>query len=95
MLEHHADAQIAGNRGRGNRNRRALPAYLAVVGLERAVENLDEGGFPSAVLAEQRMNLARENIEFDAVIGDEIAKPLDDAARFEKMPARCRRRRRV
>ena len=57
-----------------------MHANRARIRLLQAREDADEGRLSRAILAEQDMNLAGENIERDIVVGDNAGKPLDDAA---------------
>ena len=61
-------------------DRLALPADLALVGLQHAIDDLDQGALAGAVLAEQRVDLAGQDGEVDAVVGEAARKLLDDAA---------------
>ena len=84
MLEHHADAERA-RLGRITDGRRpALPVHGARVRLERAIEYFHKRRLAGAVFAEKRVDLARMHGEVDAVVRDEAAKALDDAARLQK-----------
>src|SRR6476619_2242771 len=58
----------------------ALPGDLARGRLDDAVEDLDEGRLAGAVLAEERVDLAAPDREVDAVVGEEPAVALGDAA---------------
>ena len=44
---------------------------------------------PAPILAQQRVDLARQQIEIDAGIGDDAGKALDDAAHFDDSVDRC------
>ena len=59
VLEHHADAEMAGGGRVGDGDRLALPADLALGRLQGAVDDLDQGRLAGAVLAEQRVDFAR------------------------------------
>ena len=89
MLEHHAYAERARRRGRGDGERPAFPGDRALIGLQGAIEHFDEGGFAGAVLAQKGVDLAGLDIEIDAVIGGEIAEALDDPARREPRKLRA------
>ena len=71
--------RLAGGRGVGDGDRLALPADLARGRLQRAVDDLDQRRLAGAVLAEQRVDLARRDGEVDAVVGPERAEILGDA----------------
>ena len=49
---------------------RAVQPDLALVGLVEAVEHAHQRALAGAVLAEQRVHLARPDVEVDAVVGD-------------------------
>ncbi len=80
MLEDDTDAERARRARVGQRDGLALPEDLAGVGLQQAVEHLDQGRLARAVLAEQRVDLAGVDAEVDAVVGDQRAKALDEVA---------------
>ena len=67
LLVNAGDAQFA--RGGGREVADWLPRYFnrSAVGLMRAGDDLDEGGFSRAVLAEQGVNLARAQVERHAL----------------------------
>ena len=83
MLEHHADAQPAGARRIGDDGLHPLPQDLAGIGVQHAVDDLHQRGFAGAVLAQQRMDLARLQDEIDAVVRQTARKALGDAAQFK------------
>ena len=68
----------------GEAGRAALDQHLAAVRLDDAGEDVHQGRFAGAVLAEQRMNFAALEIEVDAAQGLHAAKALDDAAHRQK-----------
>src|SRR3546814_9846409 len=53
-------------------------------GLVQAIQDLAERRFARAVFAEQRVDLALAKRKVDAVVGDQRAKLLDDAAHFDR-----------
>ncbi len=59
VLEHHADADPAGGVGIGEGDGLAVPDDLAFVGVEDAVDDLDQGGFAGAVFAQQCVDFTR------------------------------------
>jgi hypothetical protein len=69
VLEHHPDTQAAGVAWRGNGYGGAGEPDLTGVGLIIAVDDLAEGAFAGAVLAEQRDHLAGMDDEGVDVIG--------------------------
>ena len=79
MLEHHADAERARLGRPGQHDLLPHPAQFAVARLDEAVHDLDQRRFAGAVLAEQRVDLGREKIEVDGVVGEKIAVSLADA----------------
>jgi hypothetical protein len=83
VLEHHADAQPARLGRRVAAERRALPEHLAGVRLDHAVDDLHQGALAGAVLAQERVNLARGDLEVDAVVGQHARKALGDPAQLE------------
>src|SRR5262249_21734731 len=56
---------------------------LATVRLQKAVEDVHQGGLACAVLAQQRMDLAGLDGEVDVIVGDQTTEALGDAAQFE------------
>jgi len=65
MLEHHADAARPGFRRSGENHFLALPAHVTVARLYQSVDGFDQCRFPRAVLAEQRMDLPRPDLDID------------------------------
>jgi hypothetical protein len=61
----------------------AQPDDLATVGTVRARQDLDEGGLPGAVLAEQAVHLARGDLELDAVERAHARERLHDVSKSE------------
>ena len=84
MLEHHADAAAARFRWSGEHHLLALPAHFAFARLDQSVDDLDERRFAGAVLAEQRVDLLRPDIDVDRLIGEERAIALGQANRLEQ-----------
>ena len=80
MLEHGADAQRQAGAGRGNPDGIAVDQDLALVRLLHAGEDADQRRLAGAVLAEQDMDLARIEVERDAVIGHHAGEALGDVA---------------
>ena len=87
MLENHADAEAARGAGIGDSDRRAVEQNLAFVRRLDAVNHLDEGRLAGAVLAEQRVNLARLDFEMDVVVGAHAGKRLADADQLQSRGA--------
>jgi hypothetical protein len=67
----------------------ALPAHFAFARLDQSVDGLDEGGFPRAILAEQRMDLLRPDIDVDRVVGEECAVALGQPERLQERRGSC------
>ena len=86
MLEHHADAQIARLGRAGQHDLLPHPAQFTAARLNEAVHRLHEGRLPGSVLAEQGVNLGREQVEIDAVIGEKIAIALADGNGAQQRP---------
>ena len=63
--------------------RLAEQSQLAVVGVQRAGEDLDEGALARAVLADQCVHFAARGLEVDVAERDDAAEALRHAARFE------------
>ncbi|CAM5406999.1 hypothetical protein SCALM49S_08130 [Streptomyces californicus] len=61
----------------------AADAHLPLVAPVDAGEHLDEGGLAGAVLADERVDLARAQREGDVVQGDDAREPLAHGAGFE------------
>src|SRR6516162_11676163 len=57
-------------------HRLSLPAHLALARLDQSVDGLDQGRFSRAVLAEQRVDLLRPNIDIDGIVGEKSAVTL-------------------
>ena len=68
-------------------DRLALPAQVAGIGLQHAIDDLDQGGLAGAVLAEQGVDLARPDVEIDPGIGETAGELLDDAAKMQQRRA--------
>ena len=86
MLEHHADAQIACLGRAGQHDLLPHPAQFTAARLNEAVHRLHEGRLAGSVLAEQGVNLGREQVEIDAVIGEKIAIALADGNGAQQRP---------
>ncbi len=57
---------------------------LALVRAREPVQDVHQGGLAGAVLAEQRVDLARPDLEVDAVVGDDARISLRDATHLER-----------
>jgi hypothetical protein len=84
MLVHHPDATV--DRGTGGANRRLVAEDLdrARVGPHEPCEDVHERRLPGAVLAEERVDLARPELEVDAVVRADPRKVLDDPAKRDQ-----------
>ena len=87
MLEHDADAEPAGKGRVRDLHGFSLPDDLARVRPQDAVDDVDERALAGAVLAEERMDLARPHGKLDVVVCKAAGKSLDDA--FEQEPRRA------
>ena len=85
MLKHHTDAELPGRTGVRHGNGLAPPAKPARRGLQRTVDDLDQGGFAGAVLSQERVDLTGPEPEGHSIVGGELAKALDDLLGFEKI----------
>ena len=79
LLVHGRDAHAERGDGGGDGGRLALPDDLAAVGLVRAGEDLDERRLARAVLPEDAVHLAGDDVEVDAAQGDDTRERLGDA----------------
>jgi hypothetical protein len=61
-----------------------LPVDDAGIGLDHAVDDLHQRGLARAVLAEHRVDLARGELETDAVEREHGGVALDDAGKPEE-----------
>jgi hypothetical protein len=73
------DAQRHGRLGVAEGDRGAVPGDLALVGLVRAGQDLDQRRLAGAVLAEQAVHLTGADVEVHAVEGADARELLDDA----------------
>ncbi len=86
MLEHHADAERARLGRTGQHDLLSHPAQFTAARLDQAVHHLHQGRFAGAILAEERVDFGREQIEVDAVVGEKIAVALADGNGTEQRP---------
>ena len=70
--------------GRGKSDRLAFDPHLAGIGRLHPGDDLDQRGFPGAVLAQQRMDLARPDIEADVVQHPHRAEGFRDPRQFHQ-----------
>ena len=76
--------------GLGMRIGAPLPADLAGIGMQHAIDDLDQRALAGTVLAEQGMDLAGQDLEIDAVVGEAAREALDDALERQKRNGRRR-----
>ena len=89
MLEHHADAEAPGHGGARDLDGLALPEKRALVGADDAVDDLDERALAGTVLAEQRVDLSRQHVEIDMIVGEAFGETLGDAPKRQpRRPSR-------
>jgi hypothetical protein len=83
VLVDHADA--TGDRIRGTTQGDGLPVHqdLALVGLGQPVQDVHEGRLAGTVLTQQGVDLARPDLQVDAVVGDDARIALRDPAHLE------------
>ena len=62
----------------------AIEQDLALIGPGQAVEDVHERGLAGAVLAQQGVDLARLDVEVDAVVGHDARVALGDAAHLQR-----------
>ncbi len=79
-----ADAEAQGIGRRGDLDLRALDTDRAGVGRLHPGEDVHQGRLAGAILAEDRVDLARPEVERDAVIGHDRAEALADVAHLDE-----------
>ena len=84
VLVDHADAAGDGVGRAGDLDRLAVEQDLALVRRGEAVEDVHQRGLARAVLAEQRVDLARADGQVDVVVGQDARVALGDAAHLER-----------
>jgi hypothetical protein len=84
VLVHHADAEGDRVGWRSDAYGRIVEEYLAGVHGVEAVEDLHEGGFAGAVLAEQGVDFAGGDGERDGVVGEDAREALGDVDELER-----------
>ena len=88
VLEHHADAHGARRLRARDVHRLAVEADLARVGVQHAVNHLDQRRLAGAVLAEQRVDLPGAHAKADAVVGEDAGKRLGYAVELQAVGLR-------
>ena len=88
MLVDHSDARGDGVGGVGEGRRLAVDQNLALLGPIQPVQDVHEGRFARAVLAEKGVYLPRPDSEVYTVVGYERAESLGDPTQFQmhRMP---------
>src|SRR6185312_17455610 len=76
--EHHPDAELARLPGIRDLDELAFPADRARVRPRQTVDHLHQRRLAGAVLAEDGVNLAGEDVEVDAIVGDDVRVRLGD-----------------
>lgn len=84
LLVHRGDAEPEGSDWVGDGDGLAAQEQLALGGLVCACEHLDERRLACAVLAEQAVDFAGEDVEVDAVERPSTWELLDDAAHLQE-----------
>ena len=72
------------SRGAWNVDGPVVDPDLAGIGAIEAGEDVRESRLACAVLAEQRVHLARGRLEVDAVVGDDAREALDDSVQLDR-----------
>ena len=83
VLEHRRDAQLARRVRVGDPDRPAADLELAAVRLMNAAQDLDQGRFAGAVVADDRQHLALEHVDVDVLQGADVTEAL-------RQPRACR-----
>ena len=88
VLVHHADARLDRCVRRSEPHRLPLDRDLALVGVVEPVEDVHQGRLAGAVLAEQGVHLALDQVEVDVVVRDGSREALRDVAHLEHLGPR-------
>ena len=83
VLVHHADAGPDRVARALEPHRLAVDEDLALVGPVEPAEDVHQRRLAGAVLAEQAEDFAGADGQVDRVVGDDVAEPLGDAAKFD------------
>ena len=83
VLVHHPDAGVDRLPRRPELDLAALDVDLALVRVVEAVDDVHQRRLAGAVLAEQRVHLALEQVELDLVVREDAREALRDAAELE------------
>ncbi len=84
VLVDHADAPGDGIRRALDHDGRPVQEDLAAIGRRQPVEDVHEGRLARAVLAEERVDLARPDLQVDPVVRDDARVGLRDPAHLER-----------
>ena len=82
VLVHHPDAQIIGIVGVLDADHLAILLDGSLLRLVQPEEDAHQGGFPRAVLPQQRVDFALFQLEGDVVVGDDTGETLGDVQHF-------------
>ena len=83
VLMHHADAEGDGVARTRDLRGVAIDDNLAGIGLQQAVEDVHQGGFARAVLADKGVDFAAPHLEADVVVGQHARPALGDVAHLD------------
>ena len=83
VLEHHADAELAGSLGVCNDDALAIPPDFAAIGLHDPVDHLDEGGLARTVFPEKRVDFAGLNGKAHLIVRQHARKALRNALQLQ------------
>ena len=83
MLVDHADAGVDGIAWRGEMTGLPLTKIVPASGLYMPGQHVHQRALAGAVLAQQRVDLARAQIKIDVVVGEHAGESLDDAAHLD------------
>ncbi len=78
VLEHHPDPQCSGLGGGGAHHLATAHRHPARIGGVHAVDHLEQGALPRAVLADDRVHLTGPHLEVDSGGGGDLAESLGD-----------------
>jgi hypothetical protein len=84
VLMHHAETEAHRVGGPMDVHAAAIHLDRAGVGLEQPVEHAHQRALAGAVLADQRMNLARAKVERDRIVGNDGTEAPGDAAQRDR-----------
>ena len=83
VLKHHADAQRTGSGGVGYLNRVTVPANLPLIRAQYTVDDLYQGAFAGTVFSQQGVDLTRDDLQADIVVGKTTRKLFADALQLQ------------